>query len=302
MNFNILISQILIIFFLIVIGYCCKKRSILNVESTKGFTKFVINISIPFAIISSFNQSLPKSALKNVGLIFILTIIIYLVSIVLGQILFKKFHIETQKVMKYTTVFSNCAFMGFPILESLMGKIGILYGSVYIVVSSIFLWTYGEGLFLKNKEKKNIKNIFLNPGILSIFIGIVVFFLSSQIPSFLSKSINILGGTTTPISMIVIGSMLADLKVNDIYKGSEIYYISFIRLVFLPVIVILILKYFHFNKDIIIVCGILTAMPAPANVAMFAEEFDSNTALASKIIFISTILSIITIPMMSFLL
>jgi len=188
--------------------------------------------------------------------------------------------------------------MGFPILESLFGKLGILYGSIYVCTSNLFLWTFGEMLFSGSYDMKAIKNALLNPGIISIGVGILLFLSPVKLPFFIKKSIDMVGSLTTPLAMIIIGSMLAEIRLKEIFSGTYVYYGTIVRLLVFPMIILIILKTLGIHGIVLGTCCIVTAMPAAANVVMFAEKYNGDSVLASKIVVLSTAMSIITIPIM----
>jgi predicted permease len=295
-------NQVLIIFIILVVGVICRVKNILTKEITKGLSHFLMSVVLPFNIISSFNQTLPSGALVNAGYIFGFAFLIHTFSMLLGKILYRNCEDGTRKVMWFITVFSNCGFMGFPVLESIFGKIGVFYGSVYIVVFNLFQFTFGQMLFTGEKDAKALKNALSNPGILSVFIGLILFFSPVKLPYVAYRVVDMIGSTTTPLAMIIVGSMLAEVNIKEVFSGIYMYYGIAIRLLVLPIIILYALKFSGVTGNVFIVCCMLSAMPAAANSVIFAERFDGDSVLASKIVFISTVFSIVTIPLITLLL
>jgi predicted permease len=152
-------------------------------------------------------------------------------------------------------------------------------------------------LFTENKGMRNFKKAFLNPGVISVILGLIIFIFSISLPFPIMKTVESIGSMTTPISMMVVGSMLADIKFKELFSGSAIFYGAFIRLIFLPVAILLILRLIGIEKILMDVAVILVAMPAAVNTVVFSENNNGDSVLASKIVFLTTMLSILTIPL-----
>lgn len=299
MNIITVMNQVIIIFLILVVGFICRKKNIITKEMNRGFSELLMSIVLPFNIISSFNQHLSNNELVNALHIFIIAMLIHLFSIILGKVLYRNYESKAKKVMWFVTVFSNCGFMGFPVLESIFGKIGVFYGSVYVVAVNLYQFTFGQVLFTGEKDIKTIRKALLNPGLIAVFAGIVMFFSPIKPPFVALRVIDIIGSMNTPLAMLLVGSMLTEVKVKEIFAGSHIYLATALRLVILPVIFILVTKLLGYKGEVISICSLLTAMPAAANSVIFAEKFNGDSILASKIVFLSTVLSIATIPIIA---
>ncbi len=190
--------------------------------------------------------------------------------------------------------------MGFPVAESVFGKIGLMYTSIYVMVFNIFVWTYGIALLSEGKEKKNIwHSILLNPGNIAFAIGFVLWVLPFGLPETLNYAVLLLGNCTTPLSMIVVGATLANLGIKGLFSGTEVWIGSIMRLFVVPALVLLLFILIGIRSDAAKVANFLAAMPAAAQTVIFAERYDADVSLASRIVFISTVLSAITIPLAS---
>lgn len=296
MNFITALNQVVILFAIMLVGFFARKKKILDQATNHGFTEFLLNVTIPFTIISSFNQSLQKDVLFNASLVFIFSFSIHLLSIFIGQLLYCRYENDIKKVLWFTAVFANCAFMGFPVVESIYGKVGVLYGSVYTIPFNLFVWTFGQILFSGKRDIRTIKNAVLNSSMAAVVIGVAVLLSPVKLPLVLSKVIDMLGSLTTPLSMIIVGSMLAEVKLKELFSGLYIYYSTVVRLFIIPLLVLFILKSIGLTGTLLGVCVILTAMPTASFSVIFAEKFGGNVLIASRCVFFSTAVSIITIP------
>lgn len=296
MGNSALIEQVIVLFLIMIVGFIAKNKDIINSQVSKKLSELLLYITSPFLVITSFNFKFSMDMLTNAGIVFIFAVIAHIFSIVLGMIAFRKYPDRIKSVLKFITIFPNCGFMGFPVLESIFGKIGIFYGSIYVVVFNLFIWTYGVMLFSGSREKGSLKELMLNPGIISVFIGIIIFLFSIELPDPIFNTLDLVGGMTAPLSMLIVGALLADVDFKKLFYGSEIYYGSFIRLIFVPLIALAALRLIGMDEQLLKICVILVAMPAAANTAIFAEKYGADSILASRCVAVSTIFSMLTMP------
>jgi len=294
---KMVINQVIVLFLIMIIGIIAKKKRIINDEVTRGLVDLLLKITLPCMIIVSFDYDFSKEMIFNVGNLLFYSLIIHVALIFISKALYFKYPHDTQSVLRFVTMFSNTAFMGFPILESIYGKIGVFYASIFNVPFRIFLWTVGVMLFTGKRDKKSLKNVLLNPGIISVVVGLVMFMFSIKMPPLLYKSFDMVGSISTPLSMMVVGCMLADTQVKDVFSSLSIYYSAFIRLIAIPVASLFIMQVIGVKDIITNVIVILLSMPAGATTAIFAGKYNANSVFASECVFVTTILSIFTIPL-----
>jgi predicted permease len=283
------------------IGVYAKNKKYISDETKKGIIDLVINITLPFTIVVSFNQKLSIDLIKNAGIILGISFVIHIGSFFLSEILFKRYSDDMKSVLRYSTIFSNATFMGYPILEGLYGGIGIFYASIYLLPYRILMWTFGVALFAKTKKQDYFKEILLNPGILAVIIGLVISATPIEIPLILTKTMKIVGSMTTPLSMIIVGASLADINIKGVFKEGALWYNSLIRLIILPIISLILFRALGVKDIVLAVAVLLTAMPTGAMTAILAGRYGANSNFASKCVFTSTTLSMITIPIIAML-
>lgn len=295
MNNNV-INQVLILTFLMIIGIILRKVKIITDEVNKGLSNILMDVTLPLMIIYSFSFKFSMDMLKNSLMIIFYSFLIHIVLIILSKILYFKFPESKKNVLKFSTVFSNCGFIGYPVLQGLYGKIGVFYTSIFTIPFNIFMWSYGVMLFTGKKDIKSIKKNLINGPMICIFLGLIIFLFSIKLPYPVLQTLKSAGDMTTPISMFIIGSMLADVKLKDVFKGFDIYFMNFIKLIIVPLLTFVILKLLGADKTLIYMCVILEAMPTATLVGVFAEKYNGDKTAASKCAFLSTILSMVTIP------
>lgn len=297
-----IVNQILILFLLMAVGFGLQKKVLISDETVLGLSNILINIALPALIIVSFNQKFSRDMVYEVGKILLFSTLIHLLLMMLARLPFKRYEHNIQNNLKFMTIFPNIGFMGFPVLIAIFGQESIFYGAIFMVPYQILMWTYGQSLFAGDQNTHLIKMILNNPPIIATLIGFWLFLLSVQLPFPLHQTIAMLGNLTTPLSMLIIGYKIAQSSLRDILFDRQVYAGVFIRLIIAPVLTFFILKGIGTAPLLIGICTTIEAMPVAASGAVLAEKFGGDAIFASKCSLITTILSLVTIPLIVVLL
>lgn len=298
----------LAMFVLIVIGIIAKKRKIVSLQAQKSLSDLLIYFILPCNIIESFQGKLTPGLITNSFIAFFISFFIQILSIFLGKIVFARFSRDMKPVMNYGLICSNSSFIGLPVINNIYNSIGVLYASIFQIPIRITMWTSGlaqfasKGLDENGKEKsvftkQAIKSLILHPCIIAVFLGIIIMVFQMPLPSFINRSITFMSQCTIPVSMIVIGCILSDCKASELLDKAGFYF-TFIRLLAFPLLIFVFLKLLKINALIIGISTLLTGMPAGTTTAILADKYGCDAILASKVIFLSTMCSIVTIPML----
>lgn len=303
MDYSSVLNQVIILFFIMVIGYVVRKKNIVNAATNKGLSELLLSVTLPAMIISSFNYSYSKDMLVKAGIIFFVSVIIHICLAIISKFLYCKFPRNISSVLRFITIFSNCGFMGYPVIGSIYGKIGVFYTAIFNIPFNLLMFTLGIMIFSEKKDFKNLrKEIVVNPSLISILIGLLIFIFSIKLPYSIYRTLELVGSTTTPLSMIVVGSMIAEVDVRNIFNGIGIYYGAIVRLILTPLIVLFVLKLFGASGMYLGIPVLICAMPGAANSVIMAEKYGADSQFASRCVFITTVLSAITIPLIILLL
>lgn len=295
----VVLNKIISLFLIILIGVYGTKKNIISEEVNKGLRRILLEITLPLLVINSFNFEFSDGMGRNVLSAFIYSVAFMVLAAIISYICLLPIKGEKKKILHFANVFSNCGFIGFPIINSLYGPEGVVYTSIFNMVFTIALWTYGVMIFSDKISKKNTKKVLLNPAIIAVYIGIPMMLFKVQLPYFILDTTKIVGDMTAPISMIIVGSILAKVRIKDVFKEISIYYGSLIKLIIIPVVLILIKLGLKDNTTIINTIIVIQAMPAAAMTSIFAADFNKEKEYSSIVVFITTLLSIVTIPIIS---
>lgn len=296
-DFNNLIDLQIEIFIFIIIGYILRKLNIISKENRKSLTDLVINIILPANIIYSFMIEMNSEIIISGLEILIVSIVIQLACQIFGKYFFYKASSRQQSVLQYGTICSNAGFMGSPLIQGLYGLDGLLFASIYLIPQRIVMWSGGVACFTNAKGKDVVKKVITHPCIIAVVIGMIIMISQVQLPNFLTVSIQLLSNCTMVLSMLVIGGILAEIRFRDVISYLTIYY-SFIRLIIIPLVVLAGCTLASLPPLVTSVATVLAGMPAGSTTAILAEKYNGDSKLAVEIVFLSTALSLFTIPLL----
>lgn len=298
MILGVLINSIILMAILMFIGYYLRNKGILNDDGEVSLIYLLVNITTPAMIINAMNIDFSVEQLKLGILLLAIAIGFDILLIFLGNLAaIKTEDNEKKKMIKYTIVLLNGGFMGFPLAYQIYGSEGMFYATMFHMPNITFMWTYGVSLLLGKKKNANrYKDILLNPGMIGVYIGIILYFTQLNLPLFVSNLLNLLTNATTFLSMIIIGSKIATIGIKDSFVDKEVYLASFFRLIISPLLMILILKFLNLDEMIEQIYLIYAALPVAALMPILAQKYGGDVVFGSKIVVITHLISLFTIP------
>ena len=297
-DFSNLINLQIEIFILVGIGYLLTKLGMITKESRATLTSLVINVILPANIINSYMIEMNMDILKSCALILIVSIFIQMSYVPLNKILYRFNHDDRQlSVLKYATLCSNAGFLGNPLVEGIYGSMGLLYASIFLIPQRIVMWTAGVSCFTTAKGKDVIKKLITNPCIIATIIGLLIMIFQIPLPDFATKTIKAISSCTTVMSILVIGSILSDFPIKEVFSKLTAYY-SFLRLIVLPALCAIICVIVRLPILVTCVASVLVGMPAGTTTAILAEKYGGDSKLGVQLVFLSTLCSLITIPIL----
>ncbi|MCL2366182.1 MAG: AEC family transporter [Oscillospiraceae bacterium] len=285
----------------IVLGYGVTKGKILSAKTRGELTNFVIYIVLPCNIFAAFLGGVTPEMLRYSAVILLCAFGLQLLVFILNKFIYIKVPPEKCIILKYTTITNNSAFMGLPILGAVFGDIGVLYGSIFLIPMRILMWTSGLSLFTSLDGKNQVKNLVTHPCMVAVFLGFAYVFIPLTLPMFLSDALRWVGEMTRVLPMIIVGSILSEVKLNAVFD-KYCFYFSFFRLIVIPAIVFVVLNSLALDPVVIGVSVLMAAMPSAIVTAILSEKYGKDSAFASKTVFVSTMLSIATLPLIAMVL
>lgn len=304
MNFHNVFEQILVLFLILIVGYISRRVNIIDDRMTKGLSNMLLKLALPALIIDSLQQSFSRELLKQSGQILIISLFVYAASCLVAFFFTKLVKAPSNQigVLRFAILFSNVGFMGYPVVQAVFGREALFYAAVYNLPFNLLVFTLG--ILVINLGSDNGRRIhwrmFVNPALISVLIGFILFVCSIRLPGAVATTVKDVGALTTPLSMIMIGALLFNSDPRQVFGNWRVYAVSLVRLLLIPLGVWAVLRMFVSQPIMVGVPTIIAAMPVAANTAILAEEYDANPQLASQVVFISTLLSIVTIPLLAY--
>lgn len=294
-----LINSIVLMALLMLIGYYIRYKGILSDDGESSLTYLLVNITAPAMIANSMIIDFSFEQLKTGAILIALSVAFEFFLILLGNIAtIKNKDIEKKNMIKDSVAFMNGGFMGFPLAYQLYGSQGMFYATMFYTPNTIFLWTYGISVLLRNKKIENrYRVMFLNPGMIGVYIGLFLYFTQLPLPLFATKLLDLLTNVTTALSMIIIGSKIANIGVKDSLINKEAYFASFFRLIASPIFMIILMKFLNLDQMVEQIYVIYAALPVAAIIPIFAQKYGGDSNFGSKIVVITHLASLITIPL-----
>ena len=286
-----------ILFTLVFIGFLLKRVNLIKSENKSFLTDLVLHVFLPSSIVNSFQISFEAEMVKTFGVLIGLSISVLIISYFLGVFFFSKYSNEQKKVLRFGVLISNAAFIGMPVAESFYGLTGLMYASVYIIPIRLFVWTIGLSMFTSDQGiRDGLKKGITHPCMIAVYIGMALMISGIRIMEPVNTTVLMLSRCTTPIILILIGSIIGeveDLKTMFVWDAMRF---SIFRVIIIPAIVYLITLILQIDTIAGSIAVLLAAMPAGSMTTVLAEKFNSDYVLGTKIVVLSALMSLVTIP------
>jgi len=288
--------QTTILLVMVLTGFLCTRTGMLSEKTIKELSKFVLTVVSPCLIIESFNRPYNPDMLKKILLAFTAAFVIHFLNMTISRIILRDMEKSDECVYQYAAIFGNCGYMGLPLQHAILGSEGVFYGAIFVAVFNIITWTYGVILMGNGKEKIRLRKITLNPGILGVVIGFILFVSSTELPAVIKVPIHSFATLNTPLPMIIIGYYLTQLTSLKVLKDGKLLLTAAYKLVLCPVLTLFLFYAIGFKGILLVSLVVSASTPTAANTVMFSVLYDRNTKLGVTLVTTSTLLSLITMP------
>ena len=297
-NLIIVSTQVFVLFILIAIGFVCGKTGLIKDTGAKYLTDIVLYLATPCIMIKAFQEvEYEDRLLINLGITALCSFLILALSIPLCKLIFRDNNENRRKILQFTAIFSNCGFMSLPLQNAVLGSKGVFYGSVFVAIFNIIIWSYGLIDMSGDKKYFTPKKLILNPGILGVIVAVLLFFIKVKLPTIFIEPVNYLAALNTPVPMLIIGFYLSQTNLGRIFRDAGAYISMALRLVAIPLVSLLVMWLCRVSGDVLVACTIASSAPAAATTTMFSTKFGRDTDLSVGIVSASSLLSVITMPL-----
>lgn len=300
MDIQVVINQMVQLFMVIGLGYFLMKINIMEETFNRKLNSLILNVTTPALILSSVMTGETAQNMRDVLFVFLVAVVIYVLLPVIGIVVTKLLRVPRPQSGLYIfmTVFSNIGFMGFPVMKAIFGTGAIFYTAIFNMMFNIFVYTLGIYLINQGSGAKasfDLKSL-KTPGVISCLIALLIYFLHIPMPTIIAETCDMVGSVTTPIAMLLIGATLANINVKEIFTEVRLYPYTIIKQIIIPVIAYPILSRCIQDPYILGITLIMLAMPVANSAVLFSSEYGGDVELAAKSVFITTLMSVVTIP------
>lgn len=297
----LLMEQIIQLFLMIFMGFLIVKAKLLNSEDSKILSIIVLYLIIPCVIINAFQVDYTPQTVKGLLIALADSVMTQVILLIVVSILGRVFHLNEVEVA--SIYYSNSGNLIVPIVMFILGKEWVLYGCVFMSVQLVFIWTHCKKI-ISRESVYDWRKIVLNINMISIAIGIVLFLTRIHLPAIINNTLSAVGSMIGPASMIVTGMLFAGMDFKQIFANKRVYFVSFFRLIIVPVIALFLIKCSQLstfssngNKLMMIVfLAIIT--PSASTVTQMCQVYGNDSQYASAINVVTTLLAIVTMPLM----
>ncbi len=309
--FTLALTTMLSLFLCIGVGFVAAKKNVINDQSLEHLNNFLLYIALPFMMINILNINLTKEILEMMPIAifsgFLYNFILFFIAVLFVKLL--KVDLEKRDILIFSLIFTNLGFIGIPLIGTVLGQESLMFTTLLNIPFNILTFTLGVIILDPSEHKEiNVKKILMHPAIVGITIGLLLlgaqFFTNFQsiVPDFLATSIKSIGNMTSPLAMIIVGVSLVDVKFKELFLNIKIQIISIVNLIVAPAIVYITLSILLDNQIAINVCTVVSALPSATMLVPLAESFGIDYKYSSELVFSSTLYSIITLPIIFFIL
>lgn len=296
----VILRQIVIMFIILLIGFGCSMKGLITKEGNKQLSAVALHIVNPLLIFMSYQSAYSSKLLRGLLWSFLLSGLSFAVTIGLSTLLIKKKRPE-HDLERFSAVYSNCGFIGIPLIRGIYGAEGVLYLTAYITLFNILIWTHGLMTMKGSKDMKSFLNSLKAPSVVAVFIGLIFYLLQIRLPDFLRKSLKYVSDMNTPLAMLIAGSAAAQTNVVKALKNSGLYIVAALKLVALPLAAMALLHFIPAPHMVQMVVLIASACPVATTGTMFAIQYDKNPERCSEFFAVTTLLSGLTLPVVTML-
>jgi malate permease and related proteins len=296
---QLVFQQVSVMLVFILMGFVLIKKNMISKQGSKEMTLILLYLVTPAVQINAFNVVSSPERTRVLGLSLIYGLIAFFLGLAISIIFFKK-----DSLIQFGVTFCNAGFIGIPLIYSTLGQEAVFFALPYLTLQIIGMWTLGVYMITKDAHHISLKKIVSNPAVIFVVIGLIMYFGQLRLPSLGQKMVDMLVPLNSPLAMIVVGSLVAEANFKTLFKDLHLFFAAFLRLILSPLLVALIFVFLPGTSDAEFLMKsavlIVAAAPTAANMAIFANLFDLNADQGVKLVSLTTILSILTIPFIVF--
>lgn len=286
-----------VLFLYMLVGVYCRKSGLFDDRTRDKLSDFTMKITLPCMVFDSFHMAFSLDVLKQGAVALVIATVMAVAALLLGKVLYRPFEPREKSIMQYGTLVTNSGFAGLPVVSGVYGSEGLFLGSLFIIPTRVLMWSAGISLFTVEATGR-LKKVLLNPAIIAVELGLLRMIFQIPLPAFADTAIKNVGACTAPLAMILVGAILADVSLNSLFEPKAFYLIA-VRQLLLPFLCLFALRALRVDPLTAGVSVVLTGMPIGSTTAILAQQYGADAQFASKCVFLSTLTSLVTVPILA---
>lgn len=289
-------TQVSILYIMVAIGFVCDKAKLFTEKTARALVNFLLYLVVPCMLVRSFTKvEFSKHNLYMFLLSVLLAFVTHFITIGFNAPFFRKKNDENP-IFKYASIYGNVGFMALPLAAEILGDEGVFYCANGVIAFNIITFIHGVKIMSREKFRLNLKTLALNPGIISVVIGLPLFLLRVKLPVLVEQPLSYLAELNTPLAMLIFGTYLSHTDLKTMFTDKRIYLVAFLKLLAMPLLCIGVYRLCGVTGTLLVACAVTACVPSANNTFMFASKFDRDAGLASKTVALVSLFSIVTMP------
>lgn len=306
MDVGVVFQQMLILMFLMLIGYITTRRGLFEKHANLNFATLVNYVTVPAMILASTAGAGEVGSKADSIFMLVMAVALYGILILLAFVTPRLFRAEPDAygIVQFLTVFANNGFMGFPVVEAIFGTSALFYAAIFNIPNNLLIYSLGVKMITKGQRENSadFRTILTNPANIAAVIAMICFFFDIQLPTLVLETADSLGAITSPLAMFLIGASMADIDLKSAFQEKKMYVFAVFRMLLIPIALYPLMRLFIANDIMLGILTVIAAMPGPAMAVTLSTQYGGKVDFASRYVFLSTLISVLTIPFISWLL
>lgn len=295
--FILIFEQLVKMFFILLLAFICYRIGLVSQEGNKSVSNLLLMVVNPCLILTVYQTEYDPELVRGLLLSFAAAILAHLLGIIISTLIIRPGSGPDYSIERYNAMYSNCGFIGIPLIGSVLGDTGVFYLTAYMVIFNLFTWTHGVILMEKKCSLKNLKEGLISPMFIATVAAVILFFLQFKFPPVLMDSLNYIADMNTPLAMMVAGFSVAQSDLRKMIRNVHLYLVSAVKLLLIPLCTIPLLMAMQLPQMVSVTTLIAAACPAATTGTMLAIRYKQNYTYSSELFAMSTVLSVISMPL-----
>lgn len=294
---NIALDQILIMFSIILIGFICYKVKLIDALMNKHLSNMLLMLVSPILIFNSYIRDFSPELLKGLLISLGLAVLTHIIAIIVTYGILRGKTNKDLVIERFSAIYSNCGFMGIPLINGILGSEGVFYITAYMTVFNAFIWTHGLIMMIGKQDKKTMIKTLISPTLIGILLGFIFFLGRIPLPNVIKTALVYVGDMNTPLAMLIAGVTIAQTNIKKVFFKFRIYFVATVKLLVIPILLLLIYSRFNVPNAVLTTAIVAAACPTAATGTLFALRYNKNALYASEVFAVTTLISMVTLPL-----